>query len=179
MTSPHRLSASNVRRFEQVIRKLVETGGQQQLCIDPAALGLRPTSCSARLSDALLSLLDNHTTLPSLDVGRLRLARSLVYISTLDSGLVCLVPRTNKQTTVAPLTVDVVTSQQGTADLCVLNTTSEQFDSFLHALALLLGSRVLSGRVRIRGTVSDALEQEITEKYDVAIVPDGGDWIML
>jgi hypothetical protein len=175
-TTPHRLSQRNTNRFESVIRTLVASDGTKNICFDPSHLGINSVSASARLSDALLALLNGHTSLPHLDVERLRTLRPLVRVTTLDNGNVCLVPKTKKETAATELPVDL-SSKDTQTDLAVITCGELQAYERVLAFALLLGSRDFVGRVRLKGFDRDELTN-LLSNYDIALTPDLNDLLM-
>lgn len=131
---------------------------------------LSPETVTCRLRDAAHAFLSGTQTSPDVNTEQLRVVWPTYKVKH-DGALVYVVSRAKQE---SEKQLDAVSEGERN----VLATVEPNID-VLSAFALLLGLRVLSGQVRIKGQLSEQTTKLLSEAHDVAFVKEGSYTIML
>lgn len=164
---------TSVQRFIPILQQLLTS--PSGVTFDPSTLKIACETAVSRLRDAVNSIFLGHTVFPELDVTALRAVWPTFYVKH-DGKHVYVLPRAGKHPMSQPLAVSLGDKQATPA--VELNSDDQHFSKCLDASALLIGFRVLTGTVHIRGKVSKEMQQTLTGLYDVGWKVDGEETVM-
>jgi hypothetical protein len=135
----------------------------RRFSFDPQPIGVNSETAACRLRDAVRSLLTGMTTDPNIDPTLLA-ERYRHYMVTHDGTHVFVVPRAEKKTDSTSLSVD---HAHDSDVLAVIQPTDVDV---IRAFALLLGRRILQGKVLILGTLTTETTDSLMHQHDIALI---------
>lgn len=160
MTEP-RFKPHNVLRFVEIVKILQNS--PKEIHFNPTPLRLSVDTACARLRDAILALSTGLVQHP--DINSDLLAKVWPrYKVIADGEFVSVVPRqTEKETSVSVHPSDV----ESPALSWTLSAEHRRFCDSLRAFAVLLGERLLTGQLTIKGQLDPKLQKQIEQDNDV------------